>query len=72
MGDPFNPVRQALHEVIVNLLSPDLASRQLAEQQILALQVTDGETSRSMSLFNTLVIALHLSHYLSARATRFC
>ncbi len=38
-----NAVRQAMHEVIVNLLSPDLPSRQLAEQQIQALQVTDGK-----------------------------
>ena len=43
MSDSSNPVRQALYEVIVNLLSPDVSQRQLAEQQIQALQVTDGE-----------------------------
>ena len=44
MCDPSNPIRQALQEVIVNLLSPDPSVRQLAEQQVLALQVTDGKT----------------------------
>lgn len=38
-----NPLRQALQEVIVNLMSPELPVRQLAEQQVQALQVTDGK-----------------------------
>jgi hypothetical protein len=43
MADPSNPVRQVLYEVIINLLSPELSVRQLAEQQVQALQVTDGK-----------------------------
>ena len=38
-----HPLRQALQEVIVNLMSPELSVRQLAEQQVQALQVTDGK-----------------------------
>ena len=36
-------LRQALQEVIANLLSPDQSQRLLAEQQLKALQVTDGK-----------------------------
>jgi len=41
MGEDSSPVRAALCQVIGSLMSPDIAERQMGEQQLEALQVTD-------------------------------
>ena len=51
MSEQEGSIKVALCEVVTALMSADLNERKLAEQQLEALQVTEGKKSKFTDLF---------------------